>query len=141
MRKRRTPLLEEDLPEEPLINLTPLIDVVFVVLIAFMLIAPLLSVDSIQLAPNAQNKDKEMPSLQNAPIAIYIRADNSIWFREKTVNLQDLEKLLSLEKFRNPGTTPKVIPDAKAHFEIYQAVKNTLETCGFEEMDIILRPS
>ena len=36
--------------EEPQINLTPLIDVVFVILIMFILIAPILELDRIDLA-------------------------------------------------------------------------------------------
>ncbi|MBM3184115.1 MAG: hypothetical protein FJZ64_02270, partial [Chlamydiae bacterium] len=52
MRKRPLQLLEEEGNEEPLVNLTPLIDVVFVVLISFMLIAPILDIDSLTLAPS-----------------------------------------------------------------------------------------
>lgn len=36
--------------EEPAVNLTPLIDVVFVILIGFIIIAPLLEIDRIDLA-------------------------------------------------------------------------------------------
>ena len=55
--KRHDP--DDDLPEEPLINLTPLIDVVFVVLIAFMLIAPVLEIDKVDLAVSGTEKKKK----------------------------------------------------------------------------------
>ena len=46
--------------EEPIINLMPLIDVVFVVLVMFIVIAPMINIDRIELAEGApsiqQNK-------------------------------------------------------------------------------------
>jgi biopolymer transport protein ExbD len=139
MRKRHLQLPEEDLPDEPLVNLTPLIDVVFVVLISFMLIAPLLDIDSIALAPSGPASKKESPAA-NSPLAISIRMDNSVWFQGQKMNLETLEKHLLLEKKRRPTETPQVIPDARSHFETYAQVKNVLEACGFEQMDIVLRP-
>lgn len=140
MRKRHLPALEEDISDEPLVNLTPLIDVVFVVLISFMLIAPILEIDSIALAPSGPGSKKETITVQNSPLAISIRADNSIWFQGQKMTIKSLEKHLLLEKQRRPNETPQMIPDAHAHFETYCQVKNVLEACGFEQMDIILRP-
>ena len=137
MRRKLSPSLEEEGPDEPLINLTPLIDVVFVVLITFMLIAPVLDIDRVELAAAGPSSKKDA---FNAPLSIYVRADNSIWFQGKPVSLADLEKALKLEKLRNSGQTPQLIPDKHAHFGAYQAVKNTLESCGFEQMDVLLQP-
>ncbi len=141
MRNRQLPSSDEDLLDEPLVNLTPLIDVVFVVLIAFMLIAPILDIDSVLLAPSGQTCKKESPPIQDSPLAISIHADNTVWFQGKRVSLQELEKFLMLEKKRRPSESPQVLPDARSHFETYQQVKNVLEVCGFEQMDILLRPS
>jgi biopolymer transport protein ExbD len=140
MRNRPLQLLEEDIGDEPLVNLTPLIDVVFVVLISFMLIAPLLDIDSIALAPSGSSSKKESPAVQNNPLAISIRMDNSIWLQGQRMNLETLEKQLLLEKKRRGAECPQVIPDARCHFETYAQVKNVLEACGFEQMDIVLRP-
>ena len=139
MRKRHLQILEEELPEEPLVNLTSLIDVVFVVLISFMLIAPVLDIDSISLAPSGPASKKEVSAGQTNSLTITIRADNSIWFHGQVMSLETLEKHLRLEKIRT-NISPQVIPDAHSHFEIYCQVKNILESCGFEQMDIILRP-
>jgi len=140
MRKRHLAAIEEDLPDEPLVNLTPLIDVVFVILISFMLIAPILDIDSVVLAPSGPASKKESSALHNASLAISIRADNSIWFQGQRVSLENLEKRLLLEKKRRPTETPQMIPDARSHFATYCQVKNILEACGFEQMDIVLRP-
>ncbi len=137
MRRKPSLSLEEEGIEEPLINLTPLIDVVFVLLISFMLIAPVLEIDLVELAPGGPSSKKEAA---NTPLAISVRADNSIWYQGKRIHLAELEKALKVEKLRHPHQTPQLIPDKKAHFGTYQEVKNILELCGFEQMDIVLQP-
>ena len=123
--------------DEPFINLTPLIDVVFVVLITFMLIAPVLDIDSVDLAQSGSTEKKEM---QAGSISIAVHADNSIWYQGSTVSIARLETLLKQEKKRHPQAIPQLLHDRQAHFGTYQTVKNTLESIGFEQMDVILKP-
>jgi biopolymer transport protein ExbD len=137
MRRKFRSLPEDDAVEEPLLNLTPLIDVVFVVLITFMLIAPVLDVDAVDLALSGGSEKKE---LQTGPITIAVHADNSIWYQGKKVSLAELDKILRLEKKRNPRAVPQLVHDKQAQFGTYQALKNTLEVIGFEQMDVILKP-
>ena len=140
MRRRSRPFNEDDSYEEPLINLTPLIDVVFVVLITFMLIAPALDIDPIVLACGSAAK-KEEAVFQNSPIAISVQADNSIWFKNQKISLSELESKLKEEKKKHPRAIPQVLQDCRAQFGTYQTVKNTLEAAGFEQMDVILKPN
>jgi biopolymer transport protein ExbD len=137
MRKRFRSLPEEASVDEPLINLTPLIDVVFVVLITFMLVAPACDIDPVQLASSGGLEKKE---LQTGPISIAVHADNSIWFQGAKVNLAQLETLLKQEKKRHPKAIPQLIHDKQAPFGTYQALKNILESVGFEQMDVMLKP-
>lgn len=139
---RSTSLFPEEEPfDEPLINLTPLIDVVFVVLISFMIIAPVIDTDRVQLAPGLANRAKDSVSMQSSSaLTIIVRADNSIWVDRRQVTLSDLEKWLRGEKKSRPRAIPKLIHDSRAQFGTYQSVKNRIEACGFEEMDVILQP-
>jgi biopolymer transport protein ExbD len=137
MRKRFRSLPEDDLVDEPIINLTPLIDVVFVVLITFMLIAPVLDIDSVDLATSSGTESKE---LQTGPISIAVHADNSIWFQGTKVSFSQLENLLRQEKKRHPNAIPQLIHDKQAQFGTYQSLKNMLESVGFAQMDVILKP-
>ncbi len=137
---RRIPTLFDDQSEdEPLINLTPLIDVVFVVLIAFMVLAPLLDIDKVQLAaaPDAAHKKESLQ--EGAPLAITVQKDNTIWIGKRQIALSDLEAHLKIEKNKYPGSTPKLFQDSRAQFGTYQAVKNRVEACGFEELDVVLQ--
>jgi biopolymer transport protein ExbD len=137
MRKRFRSLPEDDSMEEPVINLTPLIDVVFVVLIAFMLIAHVLDIDSVDLAQSGGGEKKE---LEAGPLSIIVHADNSIWIQGTKVSLAQLQAHLKQEKKRHPNAVPQLIHDKQAQFGTYQSVKNMLETTGFAQMDVILKP-
>jgi biopolymer transport protein ExbD len=134
MRRRQFPILEEG--EEPLINLTPLIDVVFVLLITFMLLAPILNIDHVALSQSGVTSKKDAA---NGPLVMTLRSDNTIWFREKSLKLQELEYAMKEEKKLHPDEYPQLIIDKICHFGLYQDVKNVLEECGFQQMDVVLK--
>ena len=135
MRQRR---LLHDSSEEVTINLTPLIDVVFVILIIFILIAPLLQIDRIDLAQGSEKKESNMN--QNT-LAIYVRKDDSIWFHGKKITQKQLLTALQEEKRKSHERSVRLFQDQEAHFGTYQSVKNIVESAGFEELDVILKPS
>jgi biopolymer transport protein ExbD len=137
MHRSRRPQLSSS-ADDASINLTPLIDVVFVVLIIFILIAPMLELDRIQLAASAHKESKDVR--ENSPIAIYVHADNTIWFRNKSVNAKELSLLLKDAYQKSPNHVPQLFSDRKAYFESYQSVKNAIELAGFEQLDVILQP-
>ena len=128
--------------QEPAINITPLIDVVFVVLIAFIMVAPLLDKDQVQLA-SGDNSPTHLPlSMKEAsPIQIHVRSDSSIVFNGSIVSIRELPDLLSTAKKQYPTAKPQVFHDKKAQFGTYQSIKNCLEKLGFDEMEIVLAPS
>ena len=128
----------QDDDQESLINLTPLIDVVFVVLIAFILIAPLLEVEHINLASASGLAKKDLPAKSN--LAIYVRSDNSIWINHRAVTINELTTFFKEKLKQNPSQIPQIFHDSKAHFGTYQSIKNALEKAGFKQMDIILSP-
>jgi biopolymer transport protein ExbD len=140
MRRSHSLFPEEEPFDEPLINLTPLIDVVFVVLISFMIIAPVLDTDRVQLAPGLANRSKDHFSQCAEPLTITVHADNSIWVDRHQIALSDLEKWLHKEKKIHPRAIPRLVHDSRAQFGTYQSVKNRIEACGFSEMDVILQP-
>ena len=113
--------------EEPTVNLTPLIDVVFVILIMFIVIAPLLELDRIELADSSAALLSGASSVQeSSPITIQVHQDNTIWFGNHPVTSK---------------VHPQIFHDKKAQFGIYQSVKNAAEEAGFSHIDIILKPA
>lgn len=126
--------------EEPVVNLTPLIDVVFVILIMFIVIAPILELDQIQLA-SAQHGNHTASSVQeNSPITLHVRKDNTIVFNGKAVKLNQLPQLFQLAKRQHPKARPQLFHDKQGQFGIYQSIKNAAEEAGFSQMDVVLEP-
>ena len=140
--KKPFTLSHEITPDEGTINLTPLIDVVFILLIMFILVSPLLQIDRIKLPPSTHNIQNELSSQNGgSSIKIHVFADNSITLNGTFITLESLASSLKQLQSRAPFIIPELYQDEQAHFGTYQRIKNTLETLGFEEMDVILNPS
>ncbi len=140
MARRSARTFREELHEEPLLNLTALIDVVFVVLITFMILAPMLDVERVRLA-----EGKGAPGERSSPtpaqtITVTVKEDNTILVDRKSVSLSELKVYLERQKALSPKTVPKLVHDSRATFGTYQMIKNVVEGCGFEELDVILEP-
>lgn len=128
--------------EEPTVNLTPLIDVVFVILIMFIIVAPLLEMEKLQLADASAAKD-DVPVLANEQslVSIHVFPDDSIQINKVPVGIDRLGDLLMQAKAAHPSIIPQLFHDKRATFGTYQSVKNAVEMAGFEEMDLVLQPS
>ncbi|HSW86064.1 MAG TPA: biopolymer transporter ExbD [Rhabdochlamydiaceae bacterium] len=141
MRKKRLISLSESSGEDGTINLTPLIDVVFVVLIMFIIVVPLLEMDRVELASSIRHENKDKSQIQeNSPIKIYVHENNSITFNSNYVTTDQLIELLKTAKRQSPHRVPQLFQDKKAQFGTYQSVKNAVELAGFDELDVILKP-
>jgi len=125
--------------DEGNINLTPLIDVVFVVLIVFILVAPLVEHDKVVLAPTSTAKRESLVALQEpSSIKISVYADNTLSFNGAPVTMEELKVFLKDAQKNFPLISPQLYHDKRACFGTYQLVKNAVESAGFESLDVIL---
>ena len=132
----------EEHDDANLINLTPLLDVLFVILIMFILIAPIvdLDLDRVTLAPGMENKtDSPFLSDQSRPIKIYVHNDDTIWLGKHHLTLPQLQTTLHELRKIYPTEIPELYQDQNASFGSYQKVKNAVESAGFSELDVILK--
>lgn len=125
--------------QEPAINLTPLIDVVFVILIVFLLAAPLLELEQVNIA-QAGTHEVAHPVQTNSPVMVYVKQDDSIWFENLPRDPQGLIAALREAHLRHPDVAPQLVQDRRSQFGTYQTVKNAFETAGYQELELILRP-
>lgn len=116
------------------INVTPLVDVMLVLLIVFMVSAPLLTVGVPVELPKT-----EAGSLQDQaePLTVSIRADGSIFVKEDQVPFAQLAP--RLHEMAGPNTTKPIYvrADGKAAYAIVAQVMASLSTSGFTSINLI----
>ncbi len=124
--------------EENLINLTPLIDVVFVILIVFILVAPMLDTDQIEL-PGSGVTTTTISGHEKIPVKIMVNGKDEISLNGRRMNLGELKVALRELYAQYPSEKPHLFQDRKAHFGAYQEVKNAVEATGFSQMEVVLK--
>lgn len=124
-----------------LVNLTPLLDVLFVVLILFIFITPFIELDKVSLASSSipHDQKQQISYMEKDPIVISVLEDNRIMINHQFISSDQLQPLLIKLYKEFPQSCPKVYHDQKAFFGTYQMIKTGLETAGFKEMDVILQ--
>lgn len=137
-------LLKKTIPiddKEPTVNLTPLIDVVFVILIMFIVIAPILEMEKLQLADaSGAPKDAQVLAKEQSLVSIQVFSDDKIQINKMPVSIDRLGDLLIEAKKLHPEIIPQLYHDKRATFGTYQSVKNAAELAGFDELDLVLQP-
>ena len=106
--------LERKKADSPMseINMTPLIDVMLVLLVIFMVTAPLM-VSTLRV-----DLPKAAGSASNAPSLLSLSVDKSgqIFVDEKAVNLEALAQALRISAQRNPGTEVQLRADSSVPY-------------------------
>jgi biopolymer transport protein TolR len=115
------------------INVTPLVDVMLVLLIVFMISAPLLTAGVPVELPKT-----EAGSLQDQtePLTVTVRANGQIFVKEDEVPFGTLAP--RLKEMAGPTTKPIYVrADGKAPYAIVAQVMASLSTSGFTSINLI----
>jgi biopolymer transport protein ExbD len=105
----------------------------------FILVAPLLEIDQINLA-EAPSQESTSHIEDKSPVTIHVRSDNTILINQRTVTTKQLQEVLNTAHRQFPNANPQLFHDSTAPFGTYQSIKNAVETAGFEQLDVILKP-
>lgn len=107
------------------INVTPLLDLAFVLLIIFVITTPLLE-QSIQLELPRGGKPEEVALERRDIKTVEISAGGEYRLDGKTVTLEQAEQLLVAEHRRNPKLVVNLRADRRVSWE---AVANLIDRC------------
>jgi len=129
-RRRRSALMHE-------INVTPLVDVMLVLLIVFMITAPLLTVgvavDLPKTQARAMSEDQE-------PLTITIQADGTVYLQEEVIEVGELaQKLMAIVE---NGYDERIFVrgDKNVNYGRIMAVMGTINAAGFRRVALITDP-
>ncbi|MET0295278.1 MAG: ExbD/TolR family protein [Phenylobacterium sp.] len=116
------------------INVTPLVDVMLVLLIIFMISAPLLTAGVPVELPKTEAAAMQD---QTEPLSISIRADGSIFLGEEPVAFQALATSVAREAGSSRERPIYVRADGRAAYAVVAQVMAALSTSGFTSLNLI----
>ncbi|MCB2102906.1 MAG: protein TolR [Rhodobacterales bacterium] len=118
------------------INVTPFVDVMLVLLVIFMITAPLLTV-----GVQVDLPDTGGPAIkgQDEPLAVSIKADGSIFLQDSPITLEELVPRLTAITGNNPDVRIFVRGDQAIAYGRVMAVMTTINAAGFKKVALITR--
>ena len=132
---RRRRIFDSD--AEPYINLTPLLDVLFVLLVTYILISPFLLSEKIDLATG---RGAALENIKKENVHLFLSAEDQILYQGKKMTGSEAAFFLKDLHEKKPRMQVMVSVDKKTHFEAYQRLKFLIEDAGFESVDLVVSP-
>jgi biopolymer transport protein ExbD/biopolymer transport protein TolR len=117
------------------INITPLVDVVLVLLLIFMVTAPVLQ-SGVQVAVP---QTRQVNQLTEEHLVVTIDKDQNVFLQDKPVNIHNLASELA----RNPRNQKKVIyvrADQAVPFGAFASVMDAVKQAGIANISIVTQP-
>ena len=117
------------------LNITPLVDVVLVLLLIFMLTAPVLQSGIVVAVPQTRTVNQ----LTEEHMVVTIDKDQNVFLQDKQINIHDLASLLG----DNPKETKRVVyvrADQKVPFGAFAAVMDAVKQAGITNISIVTQP-
>ncbi|MEQ5971872.1 TonB system transport protein ExbD [Serratia liquefaciens] len=116
------------------INVTPFIDVMLVLLIIFMVAAPLATVDIRVDLPASSAKPQPRPE---KPVFLSVKADKQLYVGEQAVSADQLTLVLDQRTQANKETTIFFQADKSVDYETLMSVMDTLRKAGYLKVGLV----
>ncbi len=111
------------------INVTPLVDVMLVLLIIFMITAPLMS-HSVTIDLPIANPQAKTPDPKTPPLDLAIKLDGNIYFNDQPVTDAELRAQLLVEAQRTPQPQLQIRADREVQFMVVKKIISDAKGSG-----------
>ena len=127
--KQRTQHAEEELE----VNMTPMLDIVFIMLIFFIVTAVFVKESGASvLRPLA----KTATEVQRVSVLIAITGDNTIWLNKRQVSEQEISVIVEKMRKENPKGKVVIQADRQSHSGIVVSIVEQLNQIGVDGVSI-----
>ncbi|CAK0749404.1 biopolymer transport protein TolR [Azospirillaceae bacterium] len=116
------------------INVTPFVDVMLVLLVVFMVAAPLMSVGVAVDLPKTQ---ASMLPTEKDPLIVSVKPDGAIFVMETPVELTSLVPMLAAISGGNPDTRIMVRGDQRLTYGRVMQVMGAMSAAGFKKVALV----
>ena len=120
------------------INVTPLVDVMLVLLIIFMITAPLMTHKVVVKLPEASLSTK--PVITTPPVTLAIKSDGSRYWNDELVNAAKLDQYMGVVVQKDPQPQVNIRADATTKYGVIHAAVQTLRTAGVRKVGFVSGP-
>jgi biopolymer transport protein TolR len=120
------------------INIIPLVDIVLVILIIFMITAPLMTAGIEVNLP--QTKDSPLSRQEAEPLRITIFKDGTIKVSGETMSLNKLSAWLGEAKNRGVIKEVEIEADREANYGLVAKVLSEVKRAGFTQVGLLTIP-
>lgn len=117
------------------INVTPLVDVVLVLLIIFMVVTPMLQKGVNVMLPVTTNPDKK-PDNENQLI-VSVKSDSTIYLDANWVPKNDFVNQMKEMYQRSPGKEIMIKGDSRLRYKDIKKVMDMINEAGYENVGLI----
>jgi biopolymer transport protein TolR len=124
------------------INVVPYIDVMLVLLVIFMVTAPLMNPGQVELPQVGKTSDPPI-----APLEVEIRTDTSLWLRdrssgsaERRVDRTELIRALREKQSRNPEQAVVIAADKEVRYAAVLEVMDMLQQNQVRKVGLLAKP-
>ncbi|PIQ38162.1 MAG: biopolymer transporter ExbD [Lysobacterales bacterium CG17_big_fil_post_rev_8_21_14_2_50_64_11] len=118
------------------INVTPLVDVMLVLLIIFMVTAPMASYQ-IQVDLPQPSKNLEQPKDPPKPIRLRIDGNGQLFWDGSPLPTAALQPQLQIEATRDPQPTLELETNGETRYEVLADVLSTAKNAGMEKIGFV----
>lgn len=130
---RKSPLSQAINEDDNGIDLTPMLDVVFIMLIFFIVTASFIKESGIEVnRPEASSSE----SKNHANIIIAINSNNEIWADKRRIDIRSVRAFVERLHAENPKGAVIVQADNKAHVETLTAVVDSAREAGVYDVSV-----
>jgi biopolymer transport protein ExbD len=119
------------------INVTPLVDVMLVLLIIFMITAPLMAHKVVVELPqaNLDHRPDKVPA--TPPVTVTVKEDGSLYWNDAAVTRDQLESQLSVEAQKTPQPEVNVRGDKTTKYRVVSDVVNLAQQQGIAKVGFV----
>ena len=118
------------------INVTPFVDVMLVLLVVFMVTAPLLTVGVKVDLPTAE---ADVIRGNDEPLTVSINGSGQVYLQESPISVQDLVPKLRAITSEKPDTRIFVRGDKEINYGLVMEIMGAINSAGFSKVSLITK--
>ena len=125
------------------INVTPMVDVMLVLLIIFMVIAPMLQSGVSVALPKSKNPESDPNIIKETSAVIAVPTDNEVYFGRDKVSKEDLANILKdklKDKFKDQPPDRQVVyikSSTGVKYETVVSVIDAVREAGYDKIGLV----